>query len=202
MKIGTQFLDVNGTQDIFGYFRTSFKSSDLNADGIVTLYTLGTVSGDEEYRSTISTLINERDNYRWVSPPNSSFFTINFHNTYIDLLYYSLETHPKLRFIKQWAIYGIRGSREYLIDKRDNEPLCPETFCSEYTIKTFKCQYPGSFTKFKMIGTGPDSNGDNMLSLSAIQFFGVINPHLPLFTCQKCLSFKYSFLFCSFLFIK
>ena len=168
-----KFIDVNENQDIFGYYREFYQSDDLHSDGYVTLFSPGEYGGDEENRSNLSTLINERDDYRWVSNEEYPYLTIDFHTSVIDLLYYTLETHAHKRFMKQWAVYGIEGDGEVLVDKRDDEPLCSIS-CTEYTMKTFQCQYPGSFHKFKIIATGMDSKDATLLSLSAIQFFGVI----------------------------
>ena len=189
-KIDHQFLDLNGSIDIFASYRSYYETDNPHKDGIITLYSPSTFEGNENYRTDISTLISKPDDLRWVSG-GEPYFTIDFHQSYIDLLYYKIETHPNVRFITQWALYGIRGNNEYLIDERNDEPLC-QTNCKEYTIKTFKCKFPGSFTKFKFILTGPDSYNTNILSMSAIQFFGVINPHLPIITCGSFIRIRFT----------
>ena len=183
--IEQKYLSVNSSQDIFGYYREFYGSKSPNDDGIISLYSPASYeSGTDDYqRSNLSTLISDPDDLRWVSSLAYPYFTIDFHKTHISLLYYTLETHPSLRYIKQWSVYGMSGGKEYLIDERNSEPLC-DISCKTYTAKTFKCQNPGTFSKFKIKSTGPDSSDQVRLSLSAIQFFGFVHPLFPLNTCH------------------
>ena len=196
MKIIEQkYLDVNGSQDIFGYFRQFYGSSSPHDDGLITLFSPGTYfssNGQEEYlQANISTLISTPDNFRWISTLDDPYFTIDFHSTQISLLYYTFETHQNVRYIKEWAVYGLKGNKEYIIDQRNTEPLC-NYGCTSYTTKTFKCQNPGTFTKFKIISTGPDSSSEVRMSLSAIQFFGFVSAQLPFtFNSQFLIRWKF-----------
>ena len=185
-RLFSRFIDSQDSNDIFGVFRDYFHTDNPHIDGYITINASSTFfeSDDEEfYRIGVSTLICKPDNYRWVSNPvQGSYFTIDFHSNAIDLRYYRIFIHPEVRYPMNWAVYGIKGSQEYFIDSQSNFSFCNTTTCPTSQNATFRCSSPGVFNKFKVISTGPDSQGEDFFSMSAIEFFGVINPHL---TCQS-----------------
>ena len=183
-NIEPKFIEKGEENDIFAYYRQFYGVDDPSERNIITINASSTLEDEGEFnRSDVSIIISKREGLRWVSQE-----TIDFHSNYIDLLYYTFETHPGLRFNKEWKISGIRGNnKEILIDYQDDDPLCSQNYCSNYTFKTFTCKYPGVFNKFKIQSTAEDSENQKMLSFSGIQFFGVVHPSFPLFTCKKTL---------------
>ena len=198
-KIEPKFIEKGEGDDIFAYYREFYSVDDPTESNIITIKASSTLDEDEYNWSDVSVIISKREGMRWVSQEENDFpyITIDFHSNYIDLLYYTFETHPGLRYNKEWKISGIRGNnKEILIDYQDNDPLCSGTGCSEYTSKTFTCKYPGVFNKFKIQSTAKYSENQKMLSFSGIQFFGVVYPSFPLFTCKKPLFiFKHVYLY-------
>ena len=184
-RIEQKFIDKGSEKDIFTYYRSFYEVDNPNESNIITINASSTTTEPGENRSDVSVLISKRRYLRWVSREEDDYpyITIDFHSTYIDLLHYTFETDKISRYNKAWKIFGIRGNREILIDYKD-DPLCPETGCKSYTYKTFTCRHPGAFTKFKIQAASEDSLCDKMLSFSGIQFFGVVHPSLPLFTCK------------------
>ena len=81
-------------------------------------------------------------------------------NNKIDLTSYSIESF--FRHINTWDVYGIRNGKEYLIDRRVNESICSSCalFSNDKAVKTFVCQNPGVFNKFKFIELQQKTSAD------------------------------------------
>ena len=162
-------------EDIFSYYRSFFKVKNLHDAGIITIKASSTYVYGDSNRSDISSLIRGDDSTRWVSNfEENASFTINFHSNYVALSSYSIYTGKGFRYMKSWDVLGISKGRRYLIDRRNEEDFSNGKIFNQYNFKTYTCQYPGFFNKFIFILTGPDSLGDNILSLSYLKFFGIV----------------------------
>ena len=172
--------------DIFTCIRQYFNVDNPHESNILHISASSTYAIDElNKRSNVSVLIRKPDGMRWVSyPSENQYFIINMKNNKIDLTSYSIES-IKGRHINTWDVYGIRNGKEYLIDRRINEPICSggESYCIGTQIKTFVCQYPGTFNKFKFIHRGLDSYKEKYFSMSRVMFYGIINPNIDNISC-------------------
>ena len=187
MMLNSSFFIAENKEndDIFAYFREKFDSEDLNEDGIVLIDESGvTITGTSH--TDVSILLTASDGKkRWVSEDEENqYFTIDFLDNKIGLLAYSIKTTENYRYILSWDLIGIKNNKEYLIDRHTNTPTCKGTgnkgdlLCSSTTTTVFKCQSPGTFSKFKFLHTGLDSRNDNYLSMTRIYFYGYINPKI------------------------
>ena len=172
--------NTNTSYDIFAYIREYFNVDNPHEANILHISASSTLndSGDGFKRSDVSVLISKPDGLRWVSSKAyNQYFIINMKNNKIDLTSYSIESF--VRHINTWDVYGIRNGKEYLIDRRVNEPICSggESYCIGTSIKTFICQNPGVFNKFKFIHRGLDSYKEKYFSMSRVMFYGIINPN-------------------------
>ena len=174
--------------DIFSFFRKSFNSADLDSDEIVSITSSSQTVSSLNNITNVSCLIRENTFDRFVSlvEPNPNI-TIDFHSNRITLLSYEILTSRNFRFIKNWDLYGIRGSRKILVDSvRENDKFTAienQCGCIDNSLASFTCKHPGTFSKFVLINTGADSCGDNQLSLSRIMFYGAVN--MKRGTCQR-----------------
>ena len=180
--------NTNTSYDIFSYIREYFNVDNPHEAKILHISASSTVndSGDGSKRGDVSVLIRKPDGFRWVSSyTDNQYFIIYMKNNRIDLTSYSIETEINQRYINTWDVYGIRNGNEYLIDRRVNEPICSggESYCIGTSIKTFVCQYPGTFNKFKFIHRGLDSYKEKYFSMSRVMFYGIINPNIDNISC-------------------
>ena len=182
-------IEYDGTHnDVFAYFRKYYSSSNLSKDGYVSLIPSSTYWGDEYSRTDASNLISEPDDKRWCSrfDENPSLI-IKFHSNFVTLFSYTIESITNARHIRSWAIYGFSRGQKYLLDKKINQTIFDEGELPSI-FGTFNCTTVGTFTKFSIESAGPDSKGDNLLSMASIQFYGFVNQfdhtiHISLETC-------------------
>ena len=176
-------LSDGKSNDIFEFLRTNLSTENLHDAGYVTLFNSSISPGDTHNKDDISTIISGPDGKRWVSGnEDNPYFTIDFHLMRVLLVGYSIESQQGFRFINTWNIFGIQDNgREVLIDSHENTPVCENDniSCLDTSTVPFRCQKPGLFHKFKFVMTAPDSLNENILSLSKIRFFGVLNPFIP-----------------------
>ena len=177
--IPPKYIEPNEAgEDIFSYFRKYFNEENLSEAGIISIKASSTLEAGDSNRSDVSTLIRGDDGKRWVSDKEeNASFTINFHSNFVALSSYVIYTSAGLRHIKCWDLFGINHNRKYLIDRRSNESICEENQrnqCSQDSNTTFSCQYPGFFNKFAFVLTCNDSNNDPLLSMTYLQFFGIV----------------------------
>ena len=184
-KIESNSFDVkNGNvSDVFSYFRDVYNTDDPSEGDYISIFASSTYPGTALNRSNVSTLISAPDGLRWLSRNETdAYFIIDFHSNQIDLIAYSIETAKRYRFINTWDLYGIEKNKTILIDRQVNVTLCEgakSDGCFNTTITPFRCKHPGVFRKFKFVHKGVDSEGDSMLSMSKIRFYGSVNPHIP-----------------------
>ena len=105
-KIEPKFIEKGEGDDIFAYYREFYSVDDPTESNIITIKASSTLDEDEYNWSDVSVIISKREGLRWVSQE-----TIDFHSNYIDLLYYTFETHPGLRFNKEWKISLIEAQQ-------------------------------------------------------------------------------------------
>ena len=191
--IPSRYIEVNETgEDILSYFRSFYNTTNPHEKGIITIKASSTFPGDGSNRSDASTILRGDDLTRWVSQSEkNASFTIDFHYNFVSLSAYTIVSIPG-RYIKNWDVFGINNGKKYLIDRRINASLCEDMSCSQEIVKTFYCQFPGAFNKFKFVLTGVDSNRENFLSMSYLKFFGIVSPNHYFVTYQmRCSKHNY-----------
>lgn len=184
--IPQQTIEDNGTNiDIFTYFRNYYSSSNLSGDGIVTIDASSTTWSTDYNKTGPTNIISAPDGLRWCSRYEKRVkLAIKFHSNSVTLFSYTIENFKGHRYIRSWDLYGISRGMKYLLDRRINETILGKA--KDRTIFVpFKCQTIGSFHTFSFEMTGPDSNDDYYMSMSSIQFYGIVNPIHPLETCIR-----------------
>ena len=183
--IPQQKIENNGTNiDIFAYFRSYYSSTNLSGDGIVSVKPSTTSWGNESLRTGPSNLISEPDGFRWCCNYGDSNpkLEIMFHSNCVTLFSYTIESFKNYRYIKSWNVFGISNKKKYLLDSRKNETVfgAGSTFS---VFANFTCQHIGTFNKFSIELVDLDSLGEKLLSMSSIQFYGIVNPYNYKQTC-------------------
>ena len=95
---------------------------------------------------------------------------------------YALSSMKNFRYIKNWGVYGIKNEEKYLLDIREDYPLCPGRGCKNDVTVVFGSKNPGMFRKFMIQSTGFDSQNDYYLSLQYLKFYGKVISHIVSFT--------------------
>ena len=183
--IPQQRIEDNETNiDIFAYFSGYFKSSNLSGDGIVSIIPSSSTLDGQYQKTDASNLIMPPDEYRWCSSfDGNPKLTIKFHSNQVTLLSYAIEGFKGHRYIKSWKVYGLSKGKKYLLDSRINETVLGEAINSSIFAR-FECQNIGTFSTFSIESAGKDSSGDILLSMSSIQFYGIVNPYNSMRTCN------------------
>ena len=183
--IPQQRIDDDGSKkDIFAYFRSHYSSTNLSKDGIVSIIASSTTWATDYQKTGPTNLISATDDLRWCSSSadKNPKFEIKFHSNYVTLLSYTIENFKNHRYIKSWKVFGISKRKKYLFDSRINETILGEATSSSI-FAPFTCQHIGTFNTYSIELAGGDSNNENLLSMSSIQFYGIVNPYNYKQTC-------------------
>ena len=107
---------------------------------------------------------------------------------------YTIESWAGYRYIRNWDLFGLHNGKKYLIDRQTDHIFCEtaKLTCPENITETFYCQYPGYYNQFIFVLSGPDSLGEDMLSMTAIKFYGLVTSSHSQYTYrQNCRSIRF-----------
>jgi hypothetical protein len=106
----------------------------------------------------------------WSKNEPEQWICLDFKTLRVEPTHYTIRTDYNCH-LKSWAVEGSDdGALWTEIARRENN----SDLNGKNAVKTFAVSQSGSFRRIRLRQTGPNHNGDNDLTLSALELFGAV----------------------------
>lgn len=168
----------NNNQNLFdpssGIFSRLTKECGGNVFELGVVGISGNYTNEEMHRSLAGLAAPNWDSHYESADQKNSWIQFFFYHRKVTINKYLLTTfNGKTGHLTQWKLEGSNdgGKNWTIIDERQSVTQ----LCSPSSKCLFKCKEVDSFNTIKLTQTGPNSDGNDILYLSNIEFYGTIN---------------------------
>jgi len=150
-----------------------FKQDDMQLINEENKETINVISSSCD----IASVINPKSNQFWHSKDErNSYYELSFNHYTVCATTYTIQTYDypeNMNHLKSWSLFGSLDKKEWVVldVQENNVDLNGPLMYHCYNIKTVR-----PFKHFRILQTGPNHKGKNILVLESFELFGLVLP--------------------------